>query len=113
METKKRRIWLMPSFMKVAKVAQVPEGRGFAVDVSNRRIALFRSGERFYAIEDDCTHEEASLSMGFFDGDRVICPLHFAEFKVSTGEVLQGPATEDLKTYPVQVVGDDIEVAID
>lgn len=103
----------MPSFMKVAKVAEVPEGRGFSVDVPNRRIALFRSGDRFYAIQDSCTHEEASLSMGFFDGDKVTCPLHFAEFKVSTGEVLQGPATEDLKTYPVRVVGDDIEVAID
>ncbi|MDY7017749.1 MAG: non-heme iron oxygenase ferredoxin subunit [Nitrospirota bacterium] len=103
----------VPSFTKVARLSEIPEGRGFSVDIQGRRLALFRSGEKVYAIEDSCTHAEASLSMGFFDGEKVTCPLHFAEFRVSTGEVLEGPAEEPVKTYPVRIAGDDVELALD
>lgn len=103
----------MSSFVKVAKVAEIPEGRGFSVDIHGRRVALFRSGGSIYAIDDACTHEEASLSMGFFDGEKVTCPLHFAQFLVATGHPLEGPATEPVKTYPVRIEGGDVELALD
>ena len=41
------------------------------------------------------------------------CPLHAARFDIRTGKVLDPPATEDLKTYPVRVVGDEIQIRLD
>ena len=40
------------------------------------------------------------------------CPLHAGRFDINTGKVLDPPATDDLKTYPVRVVGDEIQVKL-
>ena len=59
------------------------------------------------------THAYARLSDGWLDGITIECPLHAARFDIRTGAVLDPPATEDLKTYPVRIVGDDIQVKIE
>jgi len=41
------------------------------------------------------------------------CPLHAARFDIRTGKVLDPPATDDLKTYQVRLVGDEIQVMLD
>jgi nitrite reductase/ring-hydroxylating ferredoxin subunit len=67
---------------------------------------------RFYAADDTCTHEEASLSTGFLKGALVKCPLHGSRFNVCTGEALEEPAEDDLRTYPVRVEGGRILVGL-
>lgn len=73
------------------------------IDVGGRRILLANVEGRFYAADDACTHEEASLSKGFLKGELVKCPLHGSRFNVRTGEALEEPAEENLKTYPVRL----------
>jgi 3-phenylpropionate/trans-cinnamate dioxygenase ferredoxin subunit len=65
---------------------------------------------RFCAVEDNCTHEDASLSTGVLTGDLVRCPLHGSRFNVCTGEVLEEPAELNLRTYPVRIEGDRVLV---
>ena len=60
--------------------------------------------ERIYALDDLCTHEDVSLSLGALCEHRLRCPLHGSEFDVRTGQVLDEPAEKNLKTYPVTVV---------
>jgi nitrite reductase/ring-hydroxylating ferredoxin subunit len=38
-------------------------------------------------------------------GELVKCPLHGSRFNVCTGEALEEPAEEDLRTYPVRLEG--------
>jgi 3-phenylpropionate/trans-cinnamate dioxygenase ferredoxin subunit len=85
---------------------------GIYVDVDGEPIAIFHVGGHFYATTDVCSHEEASLSEGELEGEIVECPLHGARFNVRTGEVKALPATVPIKTYPVRVVGQDIEVEV-
>ncbi len=82
------------------------------IDINGRRILLANIDGRFYAAADTCTHEDASLSTGLLQGAFVKCPLHGSRFNVCTGEVLEEPAEENLKTYPVQVEGDSILVRL-
>ncbi len=82
------------------------------IDINGRRILLANVDGRFYAAADTCTHEDASLSTGLLQGAFVKCPLHGSRFNVCTGEVLEEPAEENLKTYPVQVEGDSILVRL-
>ena len=49
-----------------------------------------------------CTHAYASLADGYIEGDIIECPLHGGCFEIKTGKVASAPATEDLRTYPVQ-----------
>jgi naphthalene 1,2-dioxygenase system ferredoxin subunit len=96
-----------------ASRTDLPEGEVLGVELAGRSIALYGVDGNIFATDNICTHAYARLSDGWLDGDLIECPLHAARFDVSTGKVLDPPATEDLKTYPVRLVGDDIEVKID
>lgn len=55
-------------------------------------VAITRSNGQFHAVNDKCPHADASLSEGFTEGGRIVCPLHFAEFDLRTGEAFNAPA---------------------
>jgi nitrite reductase/ring-hydroxylating ferredoxin subunit len=63
-------------------------------------------------VDDTCTHEEASLSSGVLRGGLVKCPLHGSRFDVRTGEALEEPAQENLRTYPVREEGGRVFVGL-
>jgi len=67
-------------------------------------ILLCRVEDSVYAVDDMCTHEDISLSLGVLCEHRLRCPLHGSEFDVRTGKVLDEPADTDLPTYPVELV---------
>jgi nitrite reductase/ring-hydroxylating ferredoxin subunit len=96
----------------ITTIADLPAGTGKAYAVAGRKIALFNVGGRFCAIDDRCTHDQASLAEGTLDGSTIVCPLHAAEFDVTTGKVLCPPASENVKSYPVFVSGDSLEVEL-
>ncbi len=90
-------------FVPVAAVDEIPPGTGKAIMVDGRRIALFNVDGTFYAIDDTCTHEEASLAEGSLYGEIVACPKHGSRFHLPTGRVLSLPAVIPVNTYPVKV----------
>jgi nitrite reductase/ring-hydroxylating ferredoxin subunit len=99
--------------VKASRVGDLAPGKMMRVEIAGRRILLANVDGRFYATADTCTHEDASLSAGSLRGELVKCPLHGSRFNVCTGRVMEEPAQEDLKTYPVRVEGDDILVGLD
>lgn len=102
----------MPAFHKVAKTTEVAEGAPICISIGAANIALFNVGGTFYAIADECSHEDGPLSEGEVEGFEVECPWHLARFDVRNGKALCEPACGDVTTYAVRVVGDDIEVEI-
>jgi 3-phenylpropionate/trans-cinnamate dioxygenase ferredoxin subunit len=102
-------------FVQAAKTTDIPDESGVCVNVNGRRVALFHVGEAFYAIDDTCTHEEASLSEGtlYLDEDepQIECPKHGAIFDIATGQVLSLPAVKSVNSYETKVEGDDILVS--
>ena len=88
-------------------------GTSKLVEVEGRRIALFNVGGTYYAIDDVCPHRGGPLSEGSLSGDEVSCPWHGSRFNVKTGAVTAAPAEQGVKSFPVRVTGDDVEVEID
>ena len=82
------------------------------VIVGEQRILLANVDGRYYATDDTCTHEDASLSAGSLRGALVKCPLHGSRFDVRTGRAMEEPAEEDLKTYAVRLEGNSILIDI-
>ena len=99
-------------FLDAGKSGELREGTMKRVDIGGRRILLANVAGRLYAVDDTCTHEEASLSAGVLQGEVVKCPLHNSRFNVRTGEALEEPAEEDLGTYPVREEGGRILVGV-
>jgi 3-phenylpropionate/trans-cinnamate dioxygenase ferredoxin subunit len=98
----------MSRFVMAARVGDVPPGAMKRVDIGARRILLANVGGQFYAVDDTCTHEDASLSRGALRGEWVKCPLHGSRFNVRTGEVVEEPASEKLATYPVRLEAGEV-----
>ncbi len=46
------------------------------------------------------------------EGNLVECPRHGAKFDVTTGRAVVLPAVRPVKTYPVEVDGDDVKVDV-
>jgi 3-phenylpropionate/trans-cinnamate dioxygenase ferredoxin subunit len=103
----------MTDYVRVASAADIPPGTMKQVEVAGVRVALVNLGGEFVAIDDTCSHEEASLSRGTLTGEVVVCPKHGARFNVKTGRVLALPAVRSVAVYPVRVEGDEILVAPD
>jgi 3-phenylpropionate/trans-cinnamate dioxygenase ferredoxin subunit len=82
-------------------------------EVDGKRIALCHVDGSFYAIDDVCTHDGGPLDQGQLEGDQIECPRHGARFDVKTGRALTLPAVRPVNSYPVQVEGDDVKVALE
>lgn len=95
-------------FIKVAEIDALPPGKMRRIEIGGQRILLANVRGQFFATDDTCTHEDASLSTGFLQGEWVKCPLHGSRFNVCTGEVVDEPAEANLRTYAVRIDGNDI-----
>ncbi|MHB8623230.1 MAG: non-heme iron oxygenase ferredoxin subunit [Sulfuricaulis sp.] len=99
-------------FVKIARRGELLPGKMKRVDLDGRRILLANVDGSYYAADDTCTHEDASLSQGFLKGEIVKCPLHGSRFNLCTGKVLDDPAEQNLRTYSVRLDGDDVLIRL-
>ena len=86
------------------------EGKPIAIDHNGVAVCVARIGDEVYAVEDTCTHSEASLSEGEISGTKIECWLHGAEFDLRTGEALTPPATAPLKIFSVKRNGNQVVI---
>jgi nitrite reductase/ring-hydroxylating ferredoxin subunit/uncharacterized membrane protein len=97
-------------FTRVAAAADLQEGRPMRVVADGVAICLVKRGGSIHAISDTCSHLGGPLSEGTLDGDVIECPWHGSRFDVTTGDVVDGPATFSARTFAVRVNGADVEV---
>lgn len=103
----------MPAkFTKLASLHELTTSKLMRVQLNGNDICLAYVDDTVYAIDDLCTHEDASLAKGSLHEDCVKCPLHGSRFNLKTGEALNEPAEDPLNTYAVKIDGDDILVEI-
>ena len=105
---------------KICSVNDVKPGAARRFDVDGHRLCLVRlppkdgSGDEFYVIGDECSHEDYSLSEGdvWEDEREIECPKHGSTFSLETGEPQTLPATQPVPVYDVRVEGDDVIVTM-
>lgn len=97
-------------FVSVATVDELQPGERMVVELGRHWVAIFNVEGTYYAIEDVCTHDDGPLAEGELDGCIITCPRHGATFDIRTGKVLTAPAMVDVKSYEVQIKGNDIQV---
>ena len=99
-------------FVRVASLAEIPEGEARSYEIPVGRVAVAHVENRLFAFSDDCTHAGCSLSDGELD-DRiatVTCPCHGSVFDIETGEPVEGPAVDPLAVHAVRLEDGWVEV---
>ena len=98
--------------VRVCTLDELPVGLGRAFRVGDKTLAFFRTRRGgVFAVENKCPHRGGPLAEGMLAGDAVVCPLHAFKFELHTGDCDQ-PQTCGVATYPVQVKGDEVFVAM-
>lgn len=98
------------AFVRVMDASELIEGRPALVVLGDDEIAVFRVGDEIFAIDDICSHAEASLSEGDQHGYTVECPRHGGRFDIRTGKATHFPAFSPVRTFSVKVEGNDVLV---
>jgi nitrite reductase/ring-hydroxylating ferredoxin subunit len=97
-------------FVPAAKASELSPGQMKWVAVNGERRVLANVEGTFYAISDVCGHRNAPLSRGKLDGYLIECPLHYAQFDVRTGELVNGPVSTAVPIYQVCIEGDTVYI---
>jgi 3-phenylpropionate/trans-cinnamate dioxygenase ferredoxin subunit len=93
-------------------MSQLQQGKPVKVEKNGKTICVARVGDEVFAVDDTCSHSDASLAEGDVTDFKIECWLHGAEFDLRTGEALTPPAAAPLHTYGVHVDGDSVTVEI-
>jgi 3-phenylpropionate/trans-cinnamate dioxygenase ferredoxin subunit len=91
------------AFTRVIDAEDVQEGHPVLVVVGDIEVALFRVGNEYFALDDLCSHAEASLSEGDQYGHIIECPRHGGRFDIRTGKAKHFPAFSPVSAFPVKV----------
>lgn len=72
-------------------------------------VCVARRGDRWFAFETWCSHEECPLSDGWLEDEAVRCACHGALFALADGVPLEGPANDPIRVFPAREAGGRLE----
>ena len=106
---------------KIGMANDFPEGQAVAVDAKGLSVVVCHVEDKFYAVENRCSHDDAELCVakgegltcGKLDGFEIVCPRHFARFDIRDGTVSKPPAIYPIETFDVKVRGQSVYLEID
>ncbi len=93
-------------------MADVKDRGKKCIAIKGKKLALFNVGGKIYCIDNSCTHAEGPLCEGNLDGSTIECPWHGSKFDITTGKVLEAPATEPVKTYQTKIENGEVFVKV-
>ncbi len=110
--TKSEGVAVAEHWVTVAEAGYLEPGELMYVEVDDEPICLINLDGEIHALNDTCTHEEASLADGTIVGDEIECPLHGGAFYIQTGEAAAMPVVVATEKYAVRTVGDEVQVSV-
>ena len=80
--------------------------------VDEKFLVLFNINEQFYAIDDSCPHQGASLFSGKLEGKSLQCCAHGLKFDLESGYMLNSTHLK-MTSYLVEVIESDVFIVMD
>ncbi len=99
--------------MQVSSLQELPLGEMKVVKAGKTEILLIHHEGGIAGVQPKCPHAGAPLKEGAVCNSRLVCPWHLGTFALPSGDLLEPPAMEPLKTYAVRLEGQNILVDAD
>jgi 3-phenylpropionate/trans-cinnamate dioxygenase ferredoxin subunit len=97
-------------WVAVCTQKRLSEQRIVCGQVAGVGLIIVQDGDRIYACERACPHEQADLSLGRVADGRLHCPRHLAWFDLTDGQISAGWTSPTLRRFPVRADGAEIWV---
>ena len=95
------------------KKSDIKSGQAKSYQLGDDKVVVCNIGGEYFAISDVCSHDDGMLVAtegSLVENCQIECPRHGARFDVKTGEAKKMPAVAPIKTYKINVVGDELEI---
>jgi 3-phenylpropionate/trans-cinnamate dioxygenase ferredoxin component len=92
-----------PGWVAVCSLARVIADKIVCAKVAGIGLLIIMDGDRLFACERACPHEQADLSLGHVADGQLHCPRHRAWFSLVDGNISPGWPSRALRRYPVRV----------
>ena len=83
----------------------LPEGSQTEVMVDGSSVVVVHYQGRYYALKNNCTHQNYPLLGGDVDQGRITCEKHGGKFELATGKAKTLPAVKPVKIYKTEIDG--------
>ncbi len=103
----------MADFVEVAGADELRPGQMKRIEVGGRKLLLCNAEGDYYCVDERCSHEDYSLWFGCIQGRKIKCSLHGSYFSLVDGHPLNEPADCPLRTYPVRIADNKVEVGLE
>ena len=106
---------------KVCEISDIPKGTVKGFTVKDTQILIANVDGNFYAIDAICSHMHGYLPSGTLKRNIVICPVHRAQFDVTSGKVSKDVSAamrfilggaKNMQTYQISVKENQICVEL-
>lgn len=94
-----------------AKISEIPNFGKKVITISGRQVLLVNIKGSIFAVENECPHQGSPLNAAIVKEGHISCPRHGYRFSLADGSCSEHPECT-LKTYPVEISGDDILVGL-
>jgi len=96
----------------VARLDALKDGEGRIVRAGDVEVALFRDGDRVFALGNTCLHTGGALGEGLVIDGCAVCPWHGWQYDLETGRRRPGIGELGVPTYAVRVEAGEVVVTV-
>ena len=97
-------------FHQVIKVTKLADNKACVVDLNGSDILVGVTNRGYFAVENNCPHQNKPLCGGRIRHGHISCPVHGMRFNLETGLAVGQLTNKPIKVYEVKVNGDWLEV---
>ena len=98
------------------KKSEIASGEAKSYQIGDSKIVVCNINGEYFAVSDVCSHDDGELVSGngkLVDVCQLECPRHGARFDVKTGKAVKMPAIAPIKTYKINLVGDELQIEVE
>ena len=102
-------------YARVLPADELRDGELIPVEIDGTPVVLVRHAGEFFAVQNNCTHQDFPLSEAGFDprDELLTCAWHGGCFDIRSGAAVIPPATEPVETFPIRTNPDGwVEIAL-
>jgi nitrite reductase/ring-hydroxylating ferredoxin subunit len=96
-------------WLPIGDPASIPDGRARLVVAGGERVAVFRDGQRLFALSGVCQHQNGPLGEGRVRAGCAVCPWHGYEYRLESGRSPE-PFQEAVPQFRLRIVAGQLEL---
>ena len=99
-----------PRWVAVCTADRLRDHLMICTNAAGVALLVIRDGDKLYACERACPHEQADLGLGSVTDGRLHCPRHQAWFDLHDGRISPGWTSRALRRYAVRIIDGEVQV---